>query len=474
MGDSIGQTTADGSNAKFWLPYIVLFLLSAAILCYSQTSAMIWDEGFHLLAAFLVKSGKTPYVDFCFPQPALNAWWNAAWLRLFGESWRAVHAVTAALTCGAIWLTVSALPTRYRMAAALFAGLNATMIEFGTCGQAYGACLFLTAAAFRLAVYASERSRLSLTIASGLASGAAAGCSLLAAPACLVLLIRIALQKRWSRVIAFAAGVAVPLLPLLVLLIRAPYQTWFNLVGYHAFYRSMGWTGALRNDLEVLNSWVDSGQALLLGLFAVAGLVFTRRMQWARSLRLAAWMAAAIGAEACFAHPTFHQYFILVVPLLAVPAAAGFVEVGARLSLPPRWAIIGLAVLLCLGLANSIDDMSDEITWTTVEAVARKVDQLTPRNAGLLADPQIYFLTQRVPPSGMNFPASHRAEMPPGMASALHIVPQSELKRQVKARTFATVETCNNSNPEIQALELPKTYAQSTQVAGCYIYWSPK
>ena len=31
------------------------------------------------------KAGKTPYLDFFFPQAPLNAYWNAGWMRLFGE-----------------------------------------------------------------------------------------------------------------------------------------------------------------------------------------------------------------------------------------------------------------------------------------------------------------------------------------------------------------------------------------------------
>src|SRR5690349_445736 len=63
-------------------------LIAAALLVYSQTYAFAWDEGFHLLAAQLIAHGKRPYLDFLFAQTPLNAYWNAALMRLFGESWR--------------------------------------------------------------------------------------------------------------------------------------------------------------------------------------------------------------------------------------------------------------------------------------------------------------------------------------------------------------------------------------------------
>ena len=56
------------------------------ILVYSQTQSFAWDEGFHLLAAQLIDHGQLPYVDYCFPQTPLNAFWVAFWMHhIFGE-----------------------------------------------------------------------------------------------------------------------------------------------------------------------------------------------------------------------------------------------------------------------------------------------------------------------------------------------------------------------------------------------------
>src|SRR5713226_7727439 len=89
-------------------------LLAAGLLAYSQTVySFAWDEGYHLLAAQLVKSGKQPYLDFCFPQTPLNTYWNAAWMWVLGESWRAIHAVSAMLCCGAAWLVAGFARTRF-------------------------------------------------------------------------------------------------------------------------------------------------------------------------------------------------------------------------------------------------------------------------------------------------------------------------------------------------------------------------
>src|SRR5580704_7191069 len=105
----------------------VVAMLAAGLLTYAETAAFSWDEGFHLLAAQLIKSGKRPYLDFIFAQTPLNAYWNAAWMRIFGTSWRVVHAVATLATISSIAMIVQYLyklfPDRRWQSAAAFAGL---------------------------------------------------------------------------------------------------------------------------------------------------------------------------------------------------------------------------------------------------------------------------------------------------------------------------------------------------------------
>ncbi len=167
-----------------WL-YVTLAVLFAGLLCYSQTTTLDWDEGFHLVAASLIAAGKRPYIDFCFPQPALHAWWNALWLNLTGGGWRGPHAVAALLSCGAIGMTAGFVRSRVSATAAcvaaLLVGLNAVLYQFGTVAQAYGACTFLTVAAFRVTVAGPG---LCPRGGGGVSRGrSGCPCSLLAAPA---------------------------------------------------------------------------------------------------------------------------------------------------------------------------------------------------------------------------------------------------------------------------------------------------
>ena len=81
--------------------WLIAGIYAAAFLIYSVTWAFTWDESYHLLASQLMAGGKLPYLDFCFPQTPLNAYWNAGWMRLLGYHWQVPHAFAALFTIGA-------------------------------------------------------------------------------------------------------------------------------------------------------------------------------------------------------------------------------------------------------------------------------------------------------------------------------------------------------------------------------------
>ncbi len=485
-------TDQAGRGPAFALVCGVVGLLFAGLVVYSQIQAFSWDEGFHVLAAALIKSGKRPYLDFCFPQTPLNAYFYSGWMRLFGDSWRATHVVASTLTAGAILLTADYFLTTFpirqwrlagAIAVALFIGLNSTVVFFGTIAQAYALCLFLAIAAFRIAVLAVGRASPLLASLAGLLVSAAAASSLLTAPAVPVLLLWILIANRagsrWSKLAAFALTAIVPFLPVLWLFLQSPHTVWFNIAGYQLFGRRAKWEGATMHDFSVLTSWVDSGPALLLVLFAIAGLVFTaRKLDWPRALRsefyLCAWLAAAMALEIGAAHPTFAWYFVLTVPFLAILAASGLYEIAARLYRSDRayWPVIALATLLVVSFGRALRDDSDDMNWPTMETIARKVVEVTPPNGSVWAGEQFFFLTHRPPPDGMEFQAAQKMDMPMSEAAPLHILPLKELERRVKARAFDTIEICDDDR--IKELGLPDLYAKSADFDTCTVFWDKK
>jgi 4-amino-4-deoxy-L-arabinose transferase-like glycosyltransferase len=473
-----------------------LLLIAAGVLCaglmvYSQTSAFTGDEGFHLLAAQLIDDGRRPYIDFCFPQTPLNAYWNAAWMRIFGQSWRVPHAVSTLLIMAAVLLSAQFVYTRlpearnWRVAAALaamlFIALNPMVVEYGPLAQAYAICLFLMVAAFRLTIVSAGSPYVWAAFGIGLCAGAAAASSLLSATAAPVFLLWLLLYNRagslWLKGAGYFVGGAIPFLPVLWLYIQSPRPVIFNLFQYHLSYRTLYWDNATQHDLEIIASWIDSGPALLLILLAVAGALFIRfRSQWEVRLRrefyLCVWLTVGIGIEMCTAHPTFSRYFLLMVPFAAIPATAGLYFAAMSLYKPgrPFWPVAILAFLLAMGLGKSLYQRNNDVrTWADYEQMAKKIDQEAPRDASIFADEEIYFLTRRIPPPGLEFSYSHKLNLAPDLMAQLHIVTQKELDKMAAAGAFAAAATCDDG--EADEMDLTSLYRHKTNIDDCGVYW---
>lgn len=476
-------------RASFLLSGMALFL-AIGLLVYSQTLAFVWDEGFHLVAAQLIDSGKRPYLDFIFAQTPLNAFWNAAWMRAFGENWRVTHVPAALLSAGSVFLIAHFVLARFAvprwqlpcaLAVAFFVGLNTMVVEFGTVAQAYAICLFLTVASFRAAIVSVERKGVFSSFASGLLAGAAAGSSLLTAPVVPVLLIWMLIYnragKRQMKLLAFVAGVIVPFAPVLWLWAKAPRVVFFDIVEYQALYRRADWPGVNAHDVDVLSDWLNSTQVLMMGSLAIAGLLFlSKKSDWQRSRRaefyLCAWLTAALAAYIATAHPTFDRYFVFVVPFISVMAAVGLYAAGSRLASPDRpfWPAFLVIVLVALALGKALFDDRDSVTWNDYEKIAAKINEVTPRNGTIFADELVYFILHRTPPPGMEFSYSHKVALPRAQEQELHIVSWSELKQQIKAGKFDTVQTCNDD--KIDELGLPQLFRNKTEIIDCTIFWN--
>lgn len=280
------RRTLDSSRRLIPL-YFTWALIAGLLLLYSQTNAFTWDEGFHVLTAQLIKHGKKPYLDFVFSQTPLNAYWNAGWMFLFGESWRGLHAIASLCSAAAVVLAAGYIRSRFpvpewrlpgTMAASLFVGLNVLVVRYGGVAQAYGLCLLAITAAYRLTVASAERERAGSVIGAGFCCGAAAASSLLTAPTGAVLLLWLLRHrqpgKRLPTLLFFLLGGLIPFLPLLWLAAQGPRRVFFGVVEYNFLYRLLDWPGATSQNVDVLGSWVDSGQGLLLVLLAAGGLLW--------------------------------------------------------------------------------------------------------------------------------------------------------------------------------------------------------
>ncbi len=472
----------------FLLLSAVVAGIFAVLLLYSQTAAFLWDDGYQMLAAQMIAHGKWPYLDFCFPQAPLNAFWNAASMRIFGESWRAVHALAATATALSALMAAHLIYARFpdpawrlpgSVAAALLIGLHAAVIEYATLGQPYALCLLLLMAATRAALLAVERKGWLPIVAAGFLVSAAAASTLLVALAPVVLLVWILKRGRPGAGSVFLAGAIIPFLPVFWLFARAPYAVLFNLFEYQLFYRRANWEDATPHDWKVLTSWLASPQSLILVLLSIAGLWFiARRSGWERARReefyLFCWMAAAVGAELCLAHPTFDWYFVLVIPLLAIPATVGLYAIASRMRGGVRpWRFVAmLFVIFSLGCARTLFQDRNGLAWRELEAVASKVNQVTPPGSALWADESVYFLTRRPPAEGTGFSYAEVIDLPDRQAAALHIVSLNQLDERAAKGAYSTVETCEEPE-QIEDLNLPRLFRRSAAVGSCHVFWEP-
>jgi len=475
------------------LLFSVLALLTAGLVVYSQTMAFAWDEGFHILTAQLVKHGKRPYIDFVFSQTPLNAYWSAAGMAVFGESWRVPHALSALCSAGAVILTAgfvfSRFPvSRWRLPGALMAGLlvglNVLVVRYGGISQAYGLCLFAIVAAFRFAVRSAERHTVVWAGLAGLGCGIAAASSLLSAPASAAVLIWILVYNRaglrWPKFGAFILGEVAAFAPLLWLFAQGPRQVWFGVVQYNLLYRQLDWPGALGHNFEVWATWIDCGPALLLLLLAAGGLLFIYfRSGWEAQRKaefyLCAWLSVALAAYISSVLPTFARYYIFTVPFLGILAVAGIYAAGSSLyKLDRPWhPVLLLTFLLSFGLGKSLYEERDNMVWPDLEKTAKKVNEVTTPRQRLFADEAIYFLTRHDPPSGMEMENSHKFNFPPAQLALLHLLPQAELDRQVKAGAFSTLETCADED-DVKEHGYAKVYAKSAPAGECTVFWDKK
>ncbi|MGD0497247.1 MAG: hypothetical protein ABSC23_02320 [Bryobacteraceae bacterium] len=464
------RTTSTGSHRvrsllKSDVVYLGLLLagLFVALLVVSQTAAFSGDEGYNLNAARLVNAGKRPYLDFFYQQAPLYLYLNAAWMRVFGETWRSSHVLSVLFTAGCLALIIEYLLRRFRdsgrgPATAAMAGFflvfSIPVVEAGCVSQPYAACLFWSAAAFRLAVARRPLPGLA-AFGSGLCAGAAVASSLLAAPLLPVLLCwtaQIARSgERRKRSFQYLAGAGIAFLPLLTLAFHGPRQALFDVVEFHLFYRvtGWGWQTIAKNNFACVLGLVDSPQGILLILGAAAWFATRGRETWGErtgaEIRLSAWLAACFGVYLFLVAPTYETYFVLMTPFVAMLSAAGAASLGMKL---PSRRIRALSLVMLLALyfppaARWYHRQMAAERWDYWEGIAAKVAQVTPPDEDLYsAWDVIYFLRKRPPPLGFeNVHSFGRLPVPVELASRLHVVAQSQVGDWWRSARFTTVIT---------------------------------
>ncbi len=458
---------------------------------YAQTLAFAWDEGFHLLAAQLILKGMRPYIDFFHAQTPLYAYWNAFWMRIFGDTWRTAHAVSSLSTTLALWLVGGYVLDRFdggvwrgnwrlplAVAAVLMVGLNSQVVQFCTIGQGYGICLLAVVAAFRFAVANVKRDDARFAFGAGFFAGVAAASSLLTAPMGPVVFVWMLLSPgaRLKRALAFLGGGLIPFLPLIKLFVQSPKVVLFGAVKFHLFYRTVDWSESGKQNVDVALGWLESTHAMIFGLLVLLALVFLARteipMALRRELRLCIWLAAVEGAYLLYVRPTFGRYYLFIVPFVTILSVVGLYYAGTHIGRPqkPLPTMLLLTVLMGLGVGRTINGGKGDYRWSDWVKLAKKVDEVTRPNGVIDADEAVYFIAHRTPPSGMEYSDTHKLRLSKELSDELHVFSKEELARRVKAGTYDTIATCEDDD-KVNEDNIPTLYRQKVTIGDCAVYW---
>jgi hypothetical protein len=264
------------------------------------------------------------------------------------------------------------------------------------------------------------------------------------------------------------------------LYLQGPRQTLFSLVEYQLRYRQVDWPGPISHDIRVLLSWLDSSQALMLGLLAAGGILFAWKGPWGQAIRaelyLCGWVSAAEIIYIANIHPNFSQYYLFAVPFLAVLACAGLYALGSNLLAPDRpfWPVFLLSVMVAFGFLKSRNDERGKVTWRDAEQVARQIAGLHPRGP-ILVDELIYFLLRYPVPSGNELSDSHKLDLPPAIMTRMHLVSKAELERRIRAGEYDVVESWANEAWKeenwIDDVGLPLVYRHQVTFGDATIFW---
>lgn len=472
--------------------YGIVGTLSCGLVAFSQIAAFQKDEGFHLLAAQLVNAGRKPYLDFFYQHTPLYIYLAGGWMKLFGESWRTAHVMSALLTGGYILLVGQFVRSRlgetdWRLAggtaAGVLAGLHVSVIRFATIGHPYGLLLFAEVAAFRAALRSAQSDRGSAAFWAGLFAGAGPASSLLSAPAAPIFLLWILRHSqpgtRVRKGAWFLAGGVVPFTPLLWLAAKAPRQLYLDVVQFHLRYRMLDLSYAPHRDLRIAINWLTSSQGMCLAVLAAAGLVYLAiEKPWAAAQRaefqLAGWLAAGLGMYLVTARPTLFEYFVLVVPFLSILAVLGIRAISVAISIParPGWLVVGILLVFAFPPARWLYESSRTSLygWREMEQVANKVSRVTPPGAWIWAEPVIYFASRRLPPPGMENDFAAAPNALAGFGAVLHPIPRPQIDNWLVTGRFATV-VMPIEDPRAQSPWLYRLYSHREQAADYYVFW---
>ena len=234
--------------------------------------------------------------------------------------------------------------------------------------------------------------------AAGVLAGISVAVKLLAFPVAAPLAVLLIARRSWRAACAAVAGALAVWTVLLMVYAGALGELWKSVIADHRDARGLGPSIAdnlERVSLHALDWRTPAGVLVPVGL--VAGVLLLRRIEL---LALGAWIAVS-AVFLVNQQPLLDHHFVLLAATLAVPAGAGLGAAAARVPVPARYAVAGVAGLaIAVGLAQeerrlwrqdadppSVSEAADELR------VQVRADELVGTDLPIVA----YLADRRVP-----------------------------------------------------------------------------
>jgi hypothetical protein len=321
------------------------FLVPLAILGFVDN-----DEGYYGLAAKLSLAGEMPYRDFLYLQTPLLPYVYGVWMEVFGFSLEAGRALSVVLALALGAFICRHATTRFSslwigaLAVTVFASTRLVSTWYSTL-KTYAPSTLLLFGAFALVDREADARTPRRWLAAGLLIALAIDVRLIfvaTVPVFTVLLWQLPAATRLRAGGHWVAGLAVGLLPSLILLIAAPSQFVFGNIGWAAVRSEGGLIGDLHQKLDIVGDVLSQPQ--YVALLVLATLAVIVRLASRRPPPLAAWLAATLGLASLLPTPTYTQYFCTTVPFLIFTSLELVPPIRARLARPGGARYRGLAL----------------------------------------------------------------------------------------------------------------------------------
>jgi hypothetical protein len=370
------------------------------------------DEGYYLVAAKLIAAGHHPYGDFWWPQMPLYPYVYGSWLSVFGDTWTAARAASVVLSAGIGALLYYYVRNRWEtwtgalLCVVVFVSTR-LVFEWFLLAKAYAlATLPLLAAVVVLKVRpgpVSDRR----WVAVGVLAGIAVDVRLFFAAAVVVLAIhalRSGPVEEWRRrLIAFAGGVLVGVLPSVVLLVSDPDRFFFDNLGYHLQRKQGGAFGSLHQKVVTIAELVNDDPQFLVLLIVTVLCAVAARTLGRRGLSLPLALALVLSAVSLLPNPAYVQDFATIVPflLIAISDDIAFMysvnsasNTHAIASGVRRLAVIAVAIYAAVAAINferslpgyrGTGLLGDSLSLKTLRSVGAIIDANTRPNEPVLA-----------------------------------------------------------------------------------------